>query len=210
MGNRTFPSLKLKQELRARALASRDSLQNRDELNRQIGEHLTSLAEYKAATRLCIYIGGPSEVATLPILPLAWSGGKRVSVPCCVGDNLELYWLEDVDELSPRTLGILEPKSEIRRRRERQMDIESLDLIVVPGVAFDRAGGRIGHGKRYYDKLLQEARPDTAIVALAFECQMFPKVPMLEHDIFMDKVITEKSVYQRLAGQPPYRRQESR
>ena len=128
-----------------------------------------------------------------------WSLGKRIAVPCCVGDQLELFWLEHLDELAPRTLGILEPKEGIRRRSERKVDLTTLDLIVVPGVAFDRTGGRIGHGKRYYDRLLCKARPDTAIVALAFECQVFPKVPMLDHDIFMDKVVTEIAVYQRKA-----------
>ena len=190
------PSLKLKEELRALALANRDRQQNREDLSRRISERLTSLPEYKAATRLSIYIGGHSEVQTLPILPPAWSLGKRIAVPCCVGDHLELFWLENVDELTPRTLGILEPKDEIRRRRERRVDVTTLDLIVVPGVAFDRRGGRIGHGKRYYDKLLRKARSDTVIVALAFECQVFSEVPMLDHDVFMDKVLTEKAVYE--------------
>ena len=116
-----------------------------------------------------------------------------------MGDHLELFWLEDVDELAPRTLGILEPTREIRRRRERRVNVTTLDLIVVPGVAFDRRGGRIGHGKRYYDKLLRNARSGTSIIALAFECQIFPEVPMLDHDIFMDKVATERAVYKRKA-----------
>jgi 5-formyltetrahydrofolate cyclo-ligase len=53
----------------------------------------------------------------------------------------------------------------------------------------------MGHGKGYYDKLLEHARLDTPLVALAFECQMFPEVPVAEHDIFMDKIITEAAVY---------------
>jgi 5-formyltetrahydrofolate cyclo-ligase len=128
--------------------------------------------------RLSVYIGGRSEVQTLPLLPSTWSLGKRIAVPCCVGDHLELFWVEGVDELTPRTLGILEPKDRIRHRRERRVGVTTLDLIVVPGVAFDRKGGRIGHGKGYYDKLLGKARSDTVIVALAFECQVFSEVAM--------------------------------
>jgi 5-formyltetrahydrofolate cyclo-ligase len=67
---------------------------------------------------------------------------------------------------------------------------------MVPGVAFDRRGARMGHGKGYYDKLLEHARPDTKLVALAFECQLFPEIPVQQHDIFMDKLITEAAVYQ--------------
>jgi 5-formyltetrahydrofolate cyclo-ligase len=66
---------------------------------------------------------------------------------------------------------------------------------MVPGVAFDRRGGRMGHGKGYYDKLLEHARLDTPLVALAFECQMFPEIPVAEHDVFMDKIITESATY---------------
>ena len=76
--------------------------------------------------------------------------------------------------------------------------MKEIDLIIVPGVAFDRRGGRTGHGKGYYDKLLEHARLDTPLVALAFECQMFDEIPMQEHDVFMDKVVTEKASYDGL------------
>jgi 5-formyltetrahydrofolate cyclo-ligase len=192
-------SLKAKQELRRLALASRGRQQHRETLSRRISERLVALPEYKAATGMSIYIGGGPEVQTLPILPPAWSLGKRIAVPCCIGDHLELFWLENVDELTPRTLGILEPNEEIRGRGERRVDVTTLDLIVVPGVAFDPRGGRVGHGKGYYDKLLRNVRPDTVLAALAFECQVFPEVPVLDHDVFMDKVVTERGVYQRKA-----------
>jgi 5-formyltetrahydrofolate cyclo-ligase len=75
------------------------------------------------------------------------------------------------------------------------VDVKSLDIVMVPGVAFTREGARMGHGKGYYDKLLEHARPDAPLVALAFECQLFPEIPTQAHDVFMDKIITEKGVY---------------
>jgi len=84
----------------------------------------------------------------------------------------------------------------LRLLPDKQCTAEELDLVMVPGVAFDRRGARMGHGKGYYDKLLQHARPDTPLVALAFECQLFPEVPVAGHDIFMDKIITESAVYE--------------
>ena len=72
---------------------------------------------------------------------------------------------------------ILEPKAELRSLPEKRFMPEQLDLVMVPGVAFDRSGGRMGHGFGYYDKLLQHARPDAPLVALAFECQLFPEIP---------------------------------
>ena len=75
------------------------------------------------------------------------------------------------------------------------MNVEDLDLVMVPGVGFDVRGARMGHGKGYYDKLLEHARTDTPLIALAFECQMFEEIPVAGHDVFMDKVITEDHVY---------------
>ena len=98
-------------------------------------------------------------------------------------------------ELEAGMYKILEPKEPLRNLPEKRVLVENLDVIMVPGVAFDYEGGRTGHGKGYYDKLLQNARPDTPLIALAFECQMFPEIPMAEHDIFMDKVITEERIY---------------
>jgi len=72
---------------------------------------------------------------------------------------------------------------------------ERLDLIVVPGVALDRQGGRLGRGKGYYDGLLREVRRDAFLVAPAFECQMVDKVPMQPHDVPMHQIITEKEIH---------------
>ena len=194
-------SSKVKEEFRKLALANRSRQQNQESLSRLIIKRLKDLPEYAAASRLSIYLGTASEVQTLPLLPTAWSLGKRVAVPCCIGDHLDLFWIENLDELAPRTLGISEPKQSICQLRERRADLTTLDLIVVPGVAFDRRGGRLGHGKGYYDRLLRKARSDTLIVALAFECQVLSKIPMLDHDIFMDKILTERAVYQRRSGE---------
>ena len=67
-------------------------------------------------------------------------------------------------------------------------------------MAFDRRGGRLGHGKGYYDSFLKQTRPETPLVALAFECQIVPEVPMLPHDVYMTKVVTEKGIYEGAAG----------
>jgi 5-formyltetrahydrofolate cyclo-ligase len=94
-------------------------------------------------------------------------------------------------------LGILEPGDEIRTQASRRAALGELHLIVVPGVAFDPRGGRVGHGRGYYDRLLRRARSETPVVGLGFECQIFAEVPMLDHDVFVDKVITEKRIYTR-------------
>jgi len=141
------------------------------------------------------YVDVRTEVRTRQSLPEALGHGKRIVVPYCVEGELELFHLEDMDELSIGMYKILEPKEELRSKPEKQVDVGALDLVMVPGVAFDRRGARMGHGMGYYDKLLEHARADAPLIALAFECQLFPEIPTQSHDIFMDKIITESAIY---------------
>jgi 5-formyltetrahydrofolate cyclo-ligase len=197
-----------KKAIREQAHAARNALADKDGLSRIICERLVALPEYRAAKTVMYYVDVRSEVRTRHYLQTALGQGKRIVVPYCVlGDELETYLLSDMGQLAVGMYKILEPRQELRSAPEFKVPVEELDLIVVPGVAFDREGGRLGHGKGYYDKLLENARKQTPLVALAFECQLFPHVPMQEHDVYMDKVVTEKAVYTGKGragrGQPP-------
>jgi 5-formyltetrahydrofolate cyclo-ligase len=187
-----------KQQIREQAHANRNAQENKDELSRQIVARCMALPEYQNAKTVLFYIDVRSEVRTRNDLTNALASGKKIVVPYCVDGELELFHLENNDELSIGMYKILEPKTELRSVSSKKVEVKDIDLVIVPGVAFDRRGGRTGHGKGYYDKMLEHARPDTPLVALAFECQMFDEIPMQEHDIFMDKVVTEKAVYNGL------------
>lgn len=186
----------LKPLIRAQAHANRNAQENKDELSQRIVGKFMALPEYHAAQTVLFYLDVRSEVRTRHSLAEALAGGKKIVVPFCVaGEVLELFHLESLDELSLGMYQILEPRPELRALPQKQVPVKEIDLIMVPGVAFDRRGGRTGHGKGYYDKLLERARPDTPLIALAFECQMFPEIPMQRHDVFMNAVITENAVY---------------
>jgi 5-formyltetrahydrofolate cyclo-ligase len=184
-----------KQQIREQSHANRNAQEHKDELSRDIVARFMALPEYQTAATVLFYLDVRSEVRTRHSLPEALAGGKKIVVPYCVDGELELFHLEHMDELSVGMYKILEPKPELRTVAAKQVDVAALDLIMVPGVAFDRRGGRTGHGKGYYDKLLEHARPDTPLIALAFECQMFDEIPMQDHDVFMDGVVTEAAVY---------------
>jgi 5-formyltetrahydrofolate cyclo-ligase len=184
-----------KAEIRRQAHANRTQQQNKDELSRQICTTFMALPEYAAARTVMFYVDVRSEVRTRNSLPDALTSGKRIVVPYCVNNELELFLLKDMEELSIGMYKILEPRPELRSLAEKRVSPGELDLVMVPGVAFDRKGSRMGHGFGYYDKLLQHARDDAPLVALAFECQLFPEIPTQAHDIFMDKIITEKAIY---------------
>jgi 5-formyltetrahydrofolate cyclo-ligase len=184
-----------KQEIREKAHENRKNQVDKDGVSRIIVERFMSLPEYAAAKTVMFYIDVRDEVRTRQALPNAIAGDKRIVIPYCVDGELELFHLESMDELDVGMYKILEPKKELREVAGKRLQAEDLDLIMVPGVAFDRNGGRTGHGKGYYDKLLEHARADTPLVALAFECQLFPEIPCEHHDIYMDKVVTEAAEY---------------
>jgi 5-formyltetrahydrofolate cyclo-ligase len=184
-----------KNEIRKLAHANRREQPNKDTLSSQIVDRFMGLPQYEAAETVMFYVDVRSEVRTRNKLETALGHGKRIVVPYCVDGELELFLLEDMSELEIGMYKILEPRDELRSVEEKQAPVAEIDLIMVPGVAFDYEGGRTGHGKGYYDKCLELARPDTALVAIAFECQMFPEIPMAAHDIYMDSVITEDRIY---------------
>jgi len=184
-----------KQAIREQAHANRNAQLNKDELSKQICAKFMALLEYADARTVMFYIDIRSEVRTRHNLPDALASRKKIVVPWCnEAGELELFHLANMDELSVGMYKILEPKPELRKLPEKVVGPTDLDIVMVPGVAFDRRGARMGHGKGYYDKLLQHARPDCPLIALAFECQFFPEIPTARHDIFMDKIITESTV----------------
>lgn len=184
-----------KAEIRQAAHAARQAQPDKDTVSSQIVDRFLATPEYAAAATVMFYIDVRDEVRTRQALPQVLSGGKRIVVPYCVEGELELFHLESMDELAIGMYKILEPAAQFRDDVTKRLTPQDLDLIMVPGVAFDRRGGRTGHGKGYYDKLLQHARPDCPLFALAFECQMFDAIPVEDHDIFMDAVVTEAAIY---------------
>ena len=185
-----------KKAIREQAHANRNAQPDKDEISQRICATFAALPEYAAAKTVLFYVDVRSEVRTRHYLSTALTHGKKIVVPWCNDQGeLELFHLESVDELTIGMYRILEPRPELRSPPAKQVTPQELDLVMVPGVAFDRTGARMGHGKGYYDKLLQHARHDAPLVALAFECQLFPEIPTAPHDIFMDKIITEKAVY---------------
>ena len=141
------------------------------------------------------YVGIRSEVRTAPFVKAALGRGPTIVVPYCDGDALGLWRLERFDELEPGTWGILEPPRRRWRDPDRRVPAEAVDFVVVPGVAFDEDGARLGNGKGYYDRLLPRLRPDCLGAGVAYESQLAPAVPMGPDDVFLDRVVTERAVY---------------
>jgi 5-formyltetrahydrofolate cyclo-ligase len=189
---RTDPAT-MKAFIREMARKNRVAQKNKDFISADIVAKFTALPSYTSAKTVMWYVEAGSEVRTRHALPAALKSGKRVVVPWCVveSNTLELFLLEDASELVEGAYKILEPKEELRRLPRKVVKPEELDLVMVPGTAFDKRGARMGQGKGYYDRLLATARPDAPLVAIAFDCQIFEEIPVDAHDVFMDLVLTE-------------------
>ena len=133
-----------------------------------------------------------SEWDTRPLLAAAVAQGKSVAVPRVNNASrmLELYAITDPDrDVAPGFSGIPEPRAHCF-----PIVVAAVDWILVPGVAFDISGGRIGYGGGYYDRLLPLLRTEARRVAGAFELQIVDNVPAASHDLVVDAIVTERRV----------------
>ena len=196
MSDSTLSGAELKAQIRKIAFANRKNQEDKDSISRRIMATFMEQPEYQQANTVMFYVDVRAEVRTRHDLPDALASGKKIVVPWCNADGeLELFHLESMEELEIGMYKILEPREELRSLESKQIEVTELDVIMVPGVGFDSKGGRTGMGKGYYDKCLQHARPDATLTAVCFDCQIFEEIPVQEHDIYMDKVITESTVF---------------
>lgn len=179
-----------KARLRQEVLARRDALTDRDTRAAAIHARVLALPYWAGAASLCTFVGVKSEVDTMPLISAGLAAGKRVSVPVVEGGKLTLYRIESLDDLAPAPFGLLEPKRELRRKHRRVVGT-AVSLFLVPGVAFDRTGGRLGYGKGYYDALLAGTKPVVPKVGIAFAVQMVDQVPMGPTDVRLPIIVTE-------------------
>ena len=152
----------------------------------KIMEHLEQTQVFHDASCLAIYHAIPGEVQTASFIE-KWYTKKKILLPVIDGDDLRLLPYSGNDSLKPGIFGILEPNPDSPTTAE-----EEIDLIVVPGVAFDRKRNRMGRGKGYYDRLL--ANLQAPKVGICFGFQLLPSIPTEPFDKKMDSIITEEGV----------------
>lgn len=181
-----------KAEVRQQGLAAREGEPEREAASRAIQAQVISLPEFAAATTILTYIGVRTEVATDAIVAEALQCQKKVAAPYVTPEGLRAVFIERRGDLVPARFGLVEPADRIKQDPLRNCPPGEVDLFVVPGLAFDRSGGRVGFGRAYYDRLLAHANPRARFVAVCFHSQVVPTVPMIEHDIRMHVIITER------------------
>ncbi len=181
-----------KEDVRRKLLKRRVSQnpEEKREKDGQIRERLSSLPEFAKAGSLLLYYPIKGEPDLTPLFYAIISEGRRLILPKVSGNDMRLITVEDPSQLRKGAYGIPEPSS------GQETEPSDVDLAVVPGIAFDRKGYRVGFGKGYYDRLLKKVSAPKVGVAYSF--QVLESVPRDEWDEPVDVVVTENEVIRRL------------
>ena len=151
-----------------------------------------NLDEWRSAENICCYLAMPVEIQTDTIITKCSAGGKQTFVPAFL-DTTRKYvpaFFDPDDEIGLGRFNVLEPTN------PKWIKTQKIDLVFVPGMAFDRQGGRLGHGGGHYDRFLAlESLRSACKVGLAFDFQIFNRLPLRAQDVQMDIVITESAVH---------------
>lgn len=180
-----------KSQWRARILARVRALtaaQRRAE-SRRIAERLRRLSAYRRARWILFYLAFDTEVETRPMIARALKDGKRVAVPITLTTRRMLNFAE----LTSPTRGLVQGPYGIAQpdpRRARRVNPKVLDLVVIPGLAFDTRGYRLGRGGGYFDRFLGRLPPEVPRIGLAYRCQRVRRLPCVRHDQPVTAVLT--------------------
>jgi 5-formyltetrahydrofolate cyclo-ligase len=181
-----------KRSLRQQLLARRRALSHDQWLafSKSAQAKLIALEEFERAACIALYAPAHNETDTSGILEAAFAAGKRVLYPAVCGERMVFRQVEGLGSLAEGSFGILEPcPTGIDHHADEP------DLIVVPGVAFDLHGHRIGYGKGYYDRFLQHPGRTAHLIGLCHDFQLIDSdIPAEEHDFRMELIVSDQRI----------------
>lgn len=188
--------METKAEIRKRILEIRQGMTDEEiaAKSEAIVQKVVKTPEYREANNVLLYADYCQEVVTRGIFEDALLHRKKIFFPKVdkMTNTMEFYQTISIRQLERGYMNILEPIEDIKMRYKFQPKEDT--LAVLPGVAFDTSGYRLGYGKGFYDKFLASRR-QISTMALAFACQIVDEIPRDTHDIKMDKIVTEEIIY---------------
>ncbi len=187
----------MKEELRKKILLKRNQLESDevDRLSQGIVSKFTALKTYQQAGNVMLYLDFRNEVKTGPLIEKMLQDKKQVLIPVTDPSDYSLIVSELIDpqkDLFPSKFGMMEPNKDTLR----PVDPNIIDLVLVPGLVFDKNGYRIGFGAGYYDRFLPTLDPHVPLVSLAYELQIVDVVPKEPHDVPVHMIVTEQRIIQ--------------
>ena len=182
-----------KEQIRREILRIRNSLSENERVvnSNIISNKVGSTKEYRKSSSIGIYYPIGSEVNTIELIKYSLATKKTIGLPRIMDSNRILFF--KIIENSFQDIKMTKGKYGILENSMSDFIIEKMDLLIIPGIAFDLQGNRIGHGKGYYDRFLSQ-RKANYIIGLAFENQIINKIPKTEYDIPVNVLFTEKRI----------------
>ncbi len=169
-------------------LLTKQGSQERKHKSSRIAQQLYKLPAFVNAQTVLFYASLPGEVETFAMMTMAMQLHKHVALPVITRDQRKIIptLTDSVEGLPVGLYGIPSPHPD---RTGGPVDLQALDMVVVPGLAFDKAKNRLGRGKGYYDRFLRTLPERTAKVGIAFDFQIVDCLPVEEHDVPLDVII---------------------
>jgi len=183
-----------KKQLRKYIQNKRDNLALglRKKKSKEIALKFLKTTDYLNSKNIFIFYPFRSEIDTTIIIKKALKESKNIILPRVEGTLLNLYFINDVHtQLQEGSYKIMEPIPSSCSRAH----VSDINLAIVPGVAFDKNLNRLGYGGGFYDKILRNLPQNIKKIALSFDIQIVPNIPVLDHDIKIDIIITESKIY---------------
>ena len=190
--------IEIKKIQRAEIKALRDE-QSADERQRRsldIGNRLFSLTEFRDASSIAFYDSTMKEVDTNTMIDISLGMGKMISLPnvSLRDKSMSFYRIKDRSDMKRGAFGILEPKED----EEFITTPDRINMIIVPGLAFDKSCNRLGYGKGYYDDFLR-GRSWLKKIGIAFNFQIVPQITPSKNDVQMDIIITDSNTIRNVS-----------
>lgn len=162
--------------------------EEKERLDNAIFEKIINSKEYKESKNIFIFVSYDTELDTHRIIKQALKDEKVLCVPRVISkdEGMIIAQIKNFEELEPGAYGILEP-----RDNAFKVDETLIDVAYLPGLAFDKMGGRVGYGGGFYDRFLRKSRKDCKKIGLAYSFQVLEKVPMEKDDEYIDGIITD-------------------
>ena len=191
-----------KKQLRREMRLVRDGISQEEHKrkSRQIIQRVIGSKEWETATECLLFASIRSEVDTKELIQKAFACGKKVYLPRVTGGTMEFYSVQKGEELQEGSWGIQEPKGEAGRRWKGSNKENT--LMIMPGLAFDQTGGRLGYGGGFYDRFLENVevsfgKQQLCKMGICFQCQLLENdcIPREPQDYSPDLVVTEEKIY---------------
>lgn len=187
--NRSELLLQEKSILRREMKVLRREVTHRTDKEKQMLGVFLASPEFLQAETIYVYASYGSEAGTYRLMQAALDEGKGVALPKVSGEDMVFYRIKSLSDLEPGAFGIPEPKTGCLKAVP-----QTKDCMILPGLAFDLKGNRLGYGGGYYDRYLSGYYFDNRI-ALAYACQVIEQVPAEETDIPVNSILTENGLY---------------